>query len=143
MTAKGKLELSVYYEDTDSGDIVYYANYLKFMERSRAELLKEIGYSQATLKSDYHVGLIVFNVNIRYYKPARFEDKLIVVSTVDSITTTSIAWNHKIFRNRERTPITEGVCKTACVNSEFKPTRLPSDLSKRLTFYQPQKSIQR
>jgi len=139
MAETGKLELSVYYEDTDSGDIVYYANYLKFMERSRAELLKEIGYSQATLKMGYRVGLVVFDVNIKYHKPARFEDNLTVFSSVDDITNTSIVWNQKIFRFDECMPITEAVCKTACVSKGFKPTRLPSDLSEKLSLYQTNK----
>ena len=79
-------KLKVYYEDTDSGGVVYYANYLKFLERARTEALYSIGYSNKKVKEDFEALIIVKACNIEYKKSAHLEDELTVRSFVKSIT---------------------------------------------------------
>ena len=81
--------LKVYYEDTDAGGVVYYANYLKFLERARTEALHLIGYSNQKVKKDFGSLIIVKACNIEYKKPASLEDELTIRSFVKSITKTS------------------------------------------------------
>ena len=72
-------ELKVYYEDTDSGGVVYYANYLKFLERARTEALFSIGYSNNKIQQDFNSLIIVKSCNIEYKKPAYLEDVVVAV----------------------------------------------------------------
>ena len=74
MTNSFKYELKIYYEDTDAGGVVYYANYLKFLERARSEAIYEMGFSNTKLKKEFGVLIIVKSCNIDYKKPAIFED---------------------------------------------------------------------
>ena len=94
-------KLKVYYEDTDSGGVVYYANYLKFLERARTEALFSIGYSNNKIQQDFNSLIIVKSCNIEYKKPAYLEDELTVRSFVKSITKTSFFMNQIITRNNE------------------------------------------
>ena len=73
-------KIKVYYEDTDSGGVVYYANYLKFFERARTEALYSIGYSNRKIKDDFKSLIIVKSCNVEYRKPARLEDELVIRS---------------------------------------------------------------
>ncbi|MDB9799975.1 YbgC/FadM family acyl-CoA thioesterase [Candidatus Pelagibacter sp.] len=81
-------KLKVYYEDTDAGGIVYYANYLKFLERARTEALVTLGFSNKKIKEDFGSLIIVKSCNIEYKKPAHLEDKLNIRSFIKSITKT-------------------------------------------------------
>ena len=80
MAKKFNFKFKVYYEDTDAGGIVYYANYLKFLERARSEAVYTLGFTNTSLLDDHGVLLIVKSCNIEYKKPAQFEDMLEVVS---------------------------------------------------------------
>ena len=82
-------KIKVYYEDTDSGSVVYYANYLKFLERARTEALFSIGYSNKIIKEKFNSLIIVKSCNINYKKPAKLEDELKIRSFVKSISETS------------------------------------------------------
>ena len=84
-------KLKVYYEDTDSGGVVYYANYLKFLERARTEALYSIGYSNKKVKDDFESLIIVKSCNIEYKKSAYLEDELTIRSFVKSISKTSFS----------------------------------------------------
>ena len=88
--------LKVYYEDTDAGGVVYYANYLKFLERARTEALHSIGFSNQKVKKDFGSLIIVKACNIEYKKPASLEDELTIRSFVKSITKTSFFMNQII-----------------------------------------------
>ena len=77
-------EIKVYYEDTDSGGVVYYSNYLKFLETARTELINTIGLSNKILLDEYKTLIIVKSCNIEYMKPAKLEDKLQIYSSVES-----------------------------------------------------------
>ena len=99
MAKKFNFNVKVYYEDTDSGGVVYYANYLKFLERARTEALYSIGYSNKKVKNDFDSLIIVKSCNIEYKKPAYLENDLTVRSFVKSITKTSFFMNQIVTRD--------------------------------------------
>ena len=119
-------ELKVYYEDTDSGGVVYYANYLKFLERARTEALFSIGYSNNKIQQDFNSLIIVKSCNIEYKKPAYLEDELTVRSFVKSITKTSFFMNQIITRNNE--VIVEAQIHLVFVNKVGKPKKIPEQI---------------
>jgi len=88
----------VYYEDTDSGGVVYYANYLKFMERARTELLRSIGFEQDKIQQELGILFAVISANIQYKKPARFNDELNVITSITSLGKASIRFKQSIYR---------------------------------------------
>ena len=94
-------KLKVYYEDTDSGGVVYYANYLKFFERARTEAIAEIGLSNKKLLEENGILIIVKSCNIEYKRPAKLEDQLEVKSSVISISNTSFKMKQKAYRDKE------------------------------------------
>ena len=91
-------KLKVYYEDTDAGGVVYYANYLKFIERARTEALVALGFSNKKIKEDFGALIIVKSCNIEYKISAHLEDKLTIRSFVKSIAKTSFFMNQFISR---------------------------------------------
>ena len=119
-------KLKVYYEDTDAGGIVYYANYLKFLERARTEALVTLGFSNKKIKEDFGSLIIVKSCNIEYKKPAHLEDKLNIRSFVKSITKTSFFMNQFISRGEDI--IIEAKVHLVFVNNEGKPMRIPGAL---------------
>ena len=119
-------ELKVYYEDTDSGGVVYYANYLKFLERARTEALFSIGYSNKKIHQDFNSLIIVKSCNIEYKKPAHLEDELTIRSFVKSITKTSFFMNQIITRNNE--VIVEAQIHLVFVNKDGKPIKIPDQI---------------
>ena len=118
--------LKVYYEDTDAGGVVYYANYLKFLERARTEALQIIGYSNQKVKKDFGSLIIVKTCNIEYKKPASLEDELTIRSFVKSITKTSFFMNQII--SREDEIIVEAQVHLVFVNKEGKPVKIPEEI---------------
>ena len=119
-------ELKVYYEDTDSGGVVYYANYLKFLERARTEALFSIGYSNNKIQQDFNSLIIVKSCNIEYKKPAYLEDELTIRSFVKTITKTSFFMNQIITRNNE--VIVEAQIHLVFVNKDGKPQKIPEQI---------------
>ena len=118
--------IKVYYEDTDAGGIVYYANYLKFLERARTEALVTLGYNNKKIKEDFGSLIIVKSCNVEYKKPAHLEDELNIRSFVKSITKTSFFMNQFISRGEDI--IVEAKVHLVFVNNEGKPTRIPGTL---------------
>ena len=118
--------LKVYYEDTDSGGVVYYANYLKFLERARTEALFSIGFSNKKVQESYNSLIIVKSCNIEYKKPAHLEDELKVKSFVKSITKTSFFMNQIITKDKEI--IVEAQVHLVFVNKEGKPVKIPDEI---------------
>ena len=119
-------KIKVYYEDTDSGGVVYYANYLKYLERARTEALFSIGYSNNKIQQDFNSLIIVKSCNIEYKKPAYLEDELTVRSFVKSITKTSFFMNQIITRNNE--VIVEAQIHLVFVNKDGKPKKIPEQI---------------
>lgn len=122
----------VYYEDTDAGGVVYYANYLKYMERARTEWLRALNIEQDELIKELNVLFAVRSVNIEYKKPARFNDALSVTVVPHALKPASISFKQVI------TQITDeaNICATSDVNvvclnaKDFSPNPIPKDLYK-------------
>ena len=119
-------KLKVYYEDTDSGGVVYYANYLKFLERARTEALFSIGYSNKIIQKEFNSLIIVKSCNIEYKKSAHLEDELTVRSFVKSITKTSFFMNQIITNDKET--IVDAKVHLVFVNTEGKPVKIPDEI---------------
>ena len=119
-------KIKVYYEDTDSGGVVYYANYLKFLERARTEALVTLGFSNKKIKEEFGALIIVKSCNIDYKKPAYLEDKLSIRSFIKSITKTSFYMNQ--FITKKDVLIVEAKVHLVFVNEKGKPTKIPDSL---------------
>ena len=119
-------KLKIYYEDTDSGGVVYYANYLKYLERARTESLFSIGYSNKIVQNKFNSLIIVKSCNIEYKKSARLEDELLVRSFVKSITKTSFFMNQIITKEEET--IVEAQVHLVFVSNEGKPVKIPDEI---------------
>ena len=115
--------IKVYYEDTDAGGVVYYANYLKYLERARTEALSTIGLSNLQIKDKFGALIIVKSCNIEYKKSAKLEDELKIRSFVKSVTKTSFFMN-QIITNGETT-IVEAQVHLVFVNDKGKPVKVP------------------
>ena len=123
-----KYKFKIYYEDTDLGGVVYYANYLKYLERARSEAIYSLGLTNTKLRKDYGTLIIVKSCNIEYKKPARFEDELEIISSVLTKTKTSFIMNQIIKRRDEI--ISEADVQLVTVNKEGKPVKIPEILEK-------------
>ena len=119
-------KLKVYYEDTDTGGVVYYANYLKFLERARTEALYSIGYSNKKVKEDFESLIIVKACNIEYKKSAHLEDELTVRSFVKSITKTSFFMSQIITRGSDT--VVEAKVHLVFVDKKGKPIKIPEKI---------------
>ena len=119
------LPVRIYFEDTDSGGVVYHSNYLKFMERARTEWLRSVGIDQHQLKQHDHIMFVVHRIDIQYKLPARFNDDLIVKSELKDIGSSKIEFRQMIYRENEI--LIDAIVGIACIDSEkFKPVRIPS-----------------
>ena len=116
----------VYYEDTDSGGVVYYANYLRFLERARTEALTSLGFSNTKIKNIFKALIVVKSCNIEYKSPAYLEDELSVRSFIKSFTKTSFFISQLITRGENL--IVEAKVHLVFVNIQGKPMRIPSSL---------------
>ncbi len=121
-------EIKVYYEDTDSGGVVYYSNYLKFLERARTELISSIGLSNKILLDEYKTLIIVKSCNIEYMKPAKLEDKLQIYSSIESFNKASFIMIQNIKKKDDL--IIKAKVKLVTVNKDGKPIKIPSVLKK-------------
>ena len=119
-------KLKVYYEDTDAGGVVYYANYLKFLERARTEALILLGFSNKKIKEDFGSLIVVKSCSIEYKIPAHLEDDLCIRSFIKSITKTSFFMNQFISRGEDK--IVEAKVHLVFVNNEGKPMKIPETL---------------
>ena len=128
MTKNFKYKFRIYYEDTDSVGVVYYANYLKYLERARSEAIYSLGLTNTKLRKDYGTLIIVKSCNIEYKKPARFEDELEIISSVLTKTKTSFTMKQIIQKQEEL--ISEADVQLVTVNKEGKPVKIPKILEK-------------
>jgi acyl-CoA thioester hydrolase len=119
-------KVKVYYEDTDSGGVVYYANYLKFLERARTEALVSLGFSNKKIKDDFGALIIVKSCNVNYKKPAHLENELKIRSFVKSVTKTSFFMHQFISRGDD--VIVEAKVHLVFINSSGKPIKIPDIL---------------
>ena len=119
-------KLKVYYEDTDSGGVVYYANYLKFLERARTEALFSIGFSNKKIQEEFDALIIVKSCNIEYKKSAFLEDELTIRSFVKSITKTSFFMNQIITKDEKI--IVEAQVHLVFIDKNGKAIKIPEDI---------------
>ena len=116
-------KIKVYYEDTDAGGVVYYANYLKYLERARTEALVKIGLSNLTIRDNFKALIIVKSCNIDYKKSAYLEDELNIKSYILSLTKTSFVMSQTIIKNK--IVIVEAKIHLVFVNEKAKPIKIP------------------
>tara|TARA_A100001037_G_C14564425_1_gene377385 strand:+ start:83 stop:496 length:414 start_codon:yes stop_codon:yes gene_type:complete len=124
--------VKVYYEDTDAGGIVYYANFLKYLERARTEALSNIGLSNTKIKNDFGTLIIVKSCNIEYKKSAHLEDNLQIKSFINSTSKTSLIMNQSIFNDKDM--IVEAQIHLVFINEKSKPVKIPEKI---LTEFKP------
>jgi acyl-CoA thioester hydrolase len=122
-----ELPVRVYYEDTDAGGVVYYANYLRFFERARTEAMRSLGHGQASLARDHGVLFVVAEAHVRYRRPARLDDALLIMSRVAGRHASFLEFAQEARREGELLCVAE--VKIACVDATtFRPTRIPGVL---------------
>ena len=124
--------IRVYYEDTDAGGVVYYANYLKFFERARTEMLRAMGFEQDEIKANDGVIFAVRSVQVDYLRPALFNNLLQVSSNVTDIKKASLTFSQQI--NRDGEPLCTGIVRIACLDAQtLRPKAIPDYLLESLT----------
>ena len=129
------IPVRIYYEDTDAGGVVYYANYLKFLERCRTEWLRAIGHEQADLLREPGIAFVVRSVALEYLKPARLDDLLTVSLEVERITKSQIFFGQHIRRASPEgdEELLSGRVQIVCVNAaKMKITSIPLELRTQL-----------
>ena len=126
-------KIKVYYEDTDAGGVVYYANYLRFLERARSEALSDVGLSNLKIKKDYGVIIVVKSCNIDFNKSTYLEDQLKVKSFITSFSKTSFTMSQSIFREKEI--IVNSKVHLVFINEKSKPVKIPEKILKSLNPY--------
>ena len=124
----------VYYEDTDHGGVVYYANYLKFMERARSEFLRSAGLELDAIDKEFGVLFAVTEANIRYHTPAVFNDMLNVESSITSLRGARIIFKQSIFRQSvfrqsDHILLSEADIHLACITRHGKVSRIPASVA--------------
>jgi len=122
--------IRVYYEDTDAGGLVYHANYLKFAERARTEMLREVNIEQLILKNDYDIQFVVKNLFIEFFRPAQLDDLLIIKSMILKISSAKVILEQTIYKKMillAKIDVTLG-----SVNTKGKPSRLPEIVLEKL-----------
>jgi acyl-CoA thioester hydrolase len=117
----------VYWEDTDGGGVVYYANYLRFLERARTEWLRALGFVQTELAKDPGIMFVVASVNIEYRRPARLDDSLVIESRCVHESAACLRFEQSILRDEEL--LVKASVRVACLDAaSFRPKRLPAVL---------------
>ncbi len=124
------IPLRVYIEDTDAGGIVYYVNYLKYMERSRTEFLRSLGYDKPAIL-DGGLLLVVHAAQISYRRPARLDDQLQVTTQIEKLARTNVEFKQQVLRGDEL--LCEGLIRIACVDAHtMKPSAIPAAMHHQL-----------
>jgi acyl-CoA thioester hydrolase len=117
----------VIYGDTDQMGVVYYANYLRWFERGRCELLRQLGVPYGTIEAR-GIHFPVVEAHCRYAKPARYDDLILIESCLESVSRATLVFRYRILREDDSQPLAEGTTKHACVNDGGKVLRIPIDL---------------
>jgi acyl-CoA thioester hydrolase len=125
------LKIRIYYEDTDCGGVVYYANYLKYCERARTEFLESQGVSMKKLVEE-GIFFVVAEANLKYRSPGRYGDILAIDTTVDHAGPASITFRHEIKRHETGERLVDASVRLGCVNHRMKPLRMRQDIMEAL-----------
>jgi len=124
-------QVRVYYEDTDSGGVVYHSNYLKFMERARTEWLRHLGFEQTYLNEAFNVIFVVHSIQIEFKRPAKFNDLLTITNELGKVGHGSFEFLQKIMCNDQL--LAQAQVKVACVSMRtFKPVAVPKPLLQKI-----------
>jgi acyl-CoA thioester hydrolase len=127
----------VYWEDTDGGGVVYYANYLKFLERARTEWLRSLGFVQTELAKNPGIMFVVASVNIEYRRPARLDDSLTILCTCEQESAACLRFDQRILRGAEL--LVTSSCRVACLDAAtFRPKRLPANIVEAVSVSSPE-----
>lgn len=131
--------IRVYYEDTDAGGVVYHATYLKFMERARTEWLRHLGFEQDALREEQGLIMVVRRMDLRFVSPARFNDALVVETSVSSVRRASLEFEQRVLRAEDKeedaatsdgSPRCAATVNLACVTwPGMRPSRIPSSIT--------------
>jgi acyl-CoA thioester hydrolase len=128
-----RIPVQIYYEDTDAGGVVYYANYLRFMERARTEWLRALGFEQDALLRDPGVMFAVTRVEVDYRLPARFNDRLSVVARLRQLGRASLTFEQEVWRESGTQLLVTGLVRVACLDlKRLRPTALPKQIVEKL-----------
>lgn len=120
--------IRVYYEDTDAAGLVYHANYLRFMERARTEWLRELGFTHRKLNEEIKLQFVVSSIEVRFRKPAYFDEQLNVCSRVTGMGGTSMVFE-QLVNNQEDELKCQAEVNIVCVDTEtFRPKRIPESI---------------
>lgn len=124
------IEVRVYFEDTDAAGVVYYANYLRFMERARTELLRSAGINLGDLAAENNLTFVVVAADLKYLKPARLDDLLWIGVVIAKRGRSALVFDQQIRRGGESGELLcEGTIRAACVSAdELKPRSIPKSL---------------
>jgi len=123
--------VQVYYEDTDAGGVVYHSQYLNFMERARTEFLRNIGFVQTVLRDDLGILFVVRDIQIRFKKPAKFDDALNVRTNLLNVGRSLLAFEQNIYRGGEH--LISATVDVVCIGAEsFKPISIPQIMLSKL-----------
>jgi len=128
------IEVRIYYEDTDCGGVVYYANYLKYFERARTQYLEERGLSVAGLMKEGTV-FVVVHAEVDYRSSARYGDWLVIETVISEMTAASFTFSHVIRERESRRVVVEGSARLAAVNGKGKVKRLDKAMAAMLQFF--------
>ena len=120
-----RFALTVYFEDTDTAGVVYYANYLRFMERARSDMIRAVGVDQNAILRSGGDAYYVADVHIRYLRPARLGDDLVVVSTVEQVRAASVIIHQRVMRGAEQ--LTDARVTAAFLTADGRPQRQPKE----------------
>lgn len=132
-----KWPVRVYYEDTDAGGVVYYANYLKFYERARTERLRALGFGQDQLRQDTGLVFVVRSVQVDYLRPALLDDELLVSAEVGDLRRASVEFVQEITRDKSKAEpelLSRAVVRIVALDIEtFTPRTIPDEIRERIT----------
>lgn len=122
------LPIRIYYEDTDCGGVVYYANYLRYFERGRTEFLRDRGISLTDCHDDNGILFVVTKAELEYLSPGRYNDLLLLDTQLTDISGVKMTFSHTIRREGSQKELVRGMVTLASVNSDGRPVRLPENI---------------
>lgn len=124
---KHVLKVKIYYEDTDCGGVVYYANYLKYFERARTEFLESKAVSLKKLMQE-GIYFVVAEASLKYISPGRYGDILLIETEIDKVGPASIIFRHEVLREETGEKIVNATVKLGCIGRNSKPIRLNNEI---------------
>jgi len=136
VAAPFRFELRVYWEDTDAGGIVFYANYLKFFERARTEWLRSMGHEQERMRTEYGLMFVVTHTSVHYRRPARLDDVVVVTVHVEHAGRAQMTvYQQALLTRGDRDELlAEGTIRVGCVDAgTFRPQRIPTSITQSLS----------